>query len=110
MSSQPGLRNAEAARRRARLFVGQVGGHLGEHVQAVVGGTITVTVRAAGDRVHVEVTDDGGPTAPRMRRDDDLAEAGRGLRLVEAYSLIWDYHRDGTRLVTWFECVAEPLP
>ena len=74
------------------------------------GGTITVTVRSAADRVRVEVTDDGGPTAPTLRCDDDLAEAGRGLRLVEAYSLMWDYHRDGTRLVTWFECVPEPLP
>ena len=73
------------------------------------GGTITVTVRSAADRVRVEVTDDGGPTAPTLRCDDDLAEAGHGLRLVEAYSLMWDYHRDGTRLVTWFECVPEPL-
>jgi anti-sigma regulatory factor (Ser/Thr protein kinase) len=73
------------------------------------GGTIAVTVRATADRVRVEVTDDGAPTAPAVCRDDDLAEAGRGLRLVEAYSLMWDYYRDGTRTVTWFECEAEPL-
>jgi anti-sigma regulatory factor (Ser/Thr protein kinase) len=82
------------------------------------GGSITVTVRAvtAGSgagRIHVEVTDDGGPTAPTLDHDDglddDLAEAGRGLRLVEAYSSIWDYYRDGTRTVTWFECEPEPL-
>ncbi|HUA29006.1 MAG TPA: ATP-binding protein [Streptosporangiaceae bacterium] len=73
------------------------------------GGIITVTVRTAADRVRVEVTDDGGPTAPTLRNDDDLAEAGRGLRLVAAYALMWDYYRDGTRTVTWFECVAEPL-
>ena len=72
-------------------------------------GSITVTVRATADRVRVEVTDDGGPTAPTLRRNDDLAETGRGLRLVEAYSLVWDYYRDGTRTVTWFECVPEPL-
>ena len=74
------------------------------------GGTITVTFRTAADRVRVEVQDDGGSTAPTLRSDDDLAEAGRGLRLVEAYSLVWDYHQVGTRMVTWFECVAEPLP
>jgi anti-sigma regulatory factor (Ser/Thr protein kinase) len=77
------------------------------------GGTITVTVRAGADRVRVEVTDDGGPTAPMLCPaddwDDDLAEAGRGLRLVEAYSFLWDYYKDGTRMVTWFECVPEPL-
>jgi len=74
------------------------------------GGTITVTVRTTPGRVRVEVQDDGGPTAPTMRCDDDLAEAGRGLRLVDAYALTWDYHQVGTRMVTWFECVAEPLP
>ena len=74
------------------------------------GGTITVTVRTTVGRVRVEVQDDGGPTAPTMRSDDDLAEAGRGLRLVDAYALTWDYHQVGTRMVTWFECVSEPLP
>ncbi len=73
------------------------------------GGTITVTVRTAAGRVRVEVQDDGGPTAPTLRGEDDLAEAGRGLRLIDAYSLSWDYHQNGTRMVTWFECVAEPL-
>ena len=74
------------------------------------GGTITVTVRSAADRVRVEVSDEGGPTTPEMRRDDDLAEAGRGLRLVDAYAFAWDYHRNGSRTVTWFECPPEPLP
>lgn len=91
------------------------------------GGTVTITVRSDADRVRVEVTDDGAPTAPTVRSanythgadytggaDDadgaeDLAEAGRGLLLVEAYSLMWDYYRDGTRTVTWFECLSEPL-
>jgi anti-sigma regulatory factor (Ser/Thr protein kinase) len=73
------------------------------------GGCITVTVRAAADRVRVEVQDEGGPTVPSVRCDGDLAEAGRGLRLVEAYSLMWDYHRNGTGMVTWFECLPEPL-
>jgi anti-sigma regulatory factor (Ser/Thr protein kinase) len=73
------------------------------------GGIITVTVRTAADRIRVEVTDDGGPTAPNICFDDDMAETGRGLRLVEAYSLLWDCCPDGTRMVTWFECVPEPL-
>jgi anti-sigma regulatory factor (Ser/Thr protein kinase) len=73
------------------------------------GGTVTVTVQTAADRVRVEVTDDGGPTEPAMCRDDDLAEAGRGLRLLQAYSLGWGYHRIGPRAVTWFECLPEPL-
>ena len=74
------------------------------------GGQITVTVRISADRVRVEVRDDGGPTAPVLRCEGDLVEAGRGLRLVEAYSLMWDYHQNGTGRVTWFECLPEPLP
>jgi anti-sigma regulatory factor (Ser/Thr protein kinase) len=74
------------------------------------GGTITVTVRTSADCVRVEVQDDGGPTAPTVCCDGDLAEAGRGLRLVEAYSLMWDYYQNGTSRVTWFECLPEPLP
>jgi hypothetical protein len=59
--------------------------------------------------VRVEVQDGGGPTAPTVCRDGDLAEAGRGLRLVEAYSLMWDHYLSGTGRVTWFECLPEPL-
>lgn len=73
------------------------------------GGTITVTVRTAEDRVRIEVTDDGGPTEPAVCRDDDLAETGRGLQLVQAYSLGWGFHRIGPRAVTWAECLPEPL-
>ena len=73
------------------------------------GATITDTVRTDSYRIRVEVTDDGGLTEPSVHHDDDLAETGRGLRLVEAYALILGYYRDGTRTVTWFECVAEPL-
>jgi anti-sigma regulatory factor (Ser/Thr protein kinase) len=74
------------------------------------GGTVTVTLRVAADRILVEVADDGGATAPALRRGDDLAETGRGLWLVDTYSLAWDYHRTATHTVTWFECLAEPLP
>lgn len=73
------------------------------------GGTVTVTLRVAADRILVEVVDDGGATAPTLRRDDDLAETGRGLRLVDTYSTAWDYHRSAARTVTWFECLPEPL-
>jgi len=31
------------------------------------------------------------------------AEAGRGLRLVEALADRWGYERGGGRAVTWFE-------
>jgi anti-sigma regulatory factor (Ser/Thr protein kinase) len=74
------------------------------------GGIITVMVTTAADRVRVEVHDDGGTTAPTLCCDGELAEAGRGLRLVDAYSLAWDYYRNGRGTVTWFECPPEPIP
>jgi anti-sigma regulatory factor (Ser/Thr protein kinase) len=74
------------------------------------GGTIAITVRVGADRVLVEVADDGGTTVPALRHDDGLAESGRGLWLVDAYSLAWDYHRGADHTVTWFECAPEPLP
>lgn len=76
----------------------------------MAGGTVTVTLRVAANRVLVEVTDDGGATVPMLRSDDDLAETGRGLWLVDTYSLAWDYRRSGAHTVTWFECLPELLP
>ena len=38
------------------------------------GGTVTVTLRVAADRVLVEVIDDGGATVPTLCRDDDMAD------------------------------------
>jgi len=73
------------------------------------GGTVTVTLRAGVDRVRVEVADDGGTAVPTLRRDDVQAVGGRGLRLVNACSLAWSYHRGATGTVTWFECPPEPL-
>lgn len=73
------------------------------------GGRITITLRVGTDRVRVEVTDAGGAAVPTLCRDDGLGESGRGLRLVNACSLAWNYHRAADRTVTWFECAAEPL-
>ncbi len=73
------------------------------------GGTVTITVTAAPDRIRVEVVDDGGPTVPTVRSGDDLTENGRGLRLVEAYALAWNYRRSTAGTHTWFECLPEPL-
>ncbi len=74
------------------------------------GGTITVTLRVGADRVLVEVIDEGGDSVPTLRRDGDLAESGRGLRLVNACSVAWGFRQTAAHTVTWFECAPEPLP
>jgi len=77
------------------------------------GGTVTITVLAVLSGIRVEVIDDGAMTFPSVRTDEpeepDLAEDGRGLRLIEALSALWDYFSDTAGTVTWFE-LAEPLP
>ena len=73
------------------------------------GGTVTITVTASPQRIRVEVIDDGGPTVPTVRPGGDLTDNGRGLRLVEAYALAWNYRRSTAGTHTWFECLPEPL-
>lgn len=74
------------------------------------GGAVTLTVTVFSDRVRVEVLDAGGVTLPMLRCSENMDENGRGLRLVDAYSLKWDYHPAETGMVTWFECALDDLP
>jgi anti-sigma regulatory factor (Ser/Thr protein kinase) len=104
------LGGSHPALERATLLASELVTNSVSHSNSrLAGGTITVTVRTAEDRVRIEVTDDGGPTEPAVCRDDELAETGRGLQLVQAYSLGWGFHRIGPRAVTWVECLPEPL-
>jgi anti-sigma regulatory factor (Ser/Thr protein kinase) len=73
------------------------------------GGTIAVTIAVSGNRIQVEVEDDGGSTVPTLRPGDGLDENGRGLRLVDAYSLCWDYRQTATGTITRFECLVRPM-
>jgi two-component sensor histidine kinase len=66
------------------------------------GGTVTVTVRAGGGVVRVEVTHRSGHGAPELRPADRVAEGGRGLGLVAVLPTRWGRRRGG-RTVTWFE-------
>lgn len=96
---------------RVTLLISEVVTNSVNHSNSrLAGGTVTVTLRVGADCVLVEVIDDGGITVPTLRRGDDLAESGRGLRLVDAYSRTWGYQQGVTHTVTWFECGLEPLP
>jgi anti-sigma regulatory factor (Ser/Thr protein kinase) len=70
------------------------------------GQVITITAAASGDAVVIEVTDRSGSTVPALLPDgDDMAEGGRGLRLVDALAFRWGFHRSGDHTTTWFECM-----
>jgi anti-sigma regulatory factor (Ser/Thr protein kinase) len=67
------------------------------------GGTITVTVRAGGGIVRVEVADRSGLGVPRLLPADREADGGRGLWLVAGLAAQWGSWRSEGRTVTWFE-------
>lgn len=79
------------------------------------GGVFTVRVEVReGQWVHVGVQDEGGPTAPRLRRGpsagddlgddlgDDGGEGGQGLRIVGALADAWGVDGGVIGRTVWF--------
>lgn len=77
------------------------------------GGVITVTLIAVPDGIRTEVADSGAAAVPtlcaRPAPAADLPEGGRGLQLVDQLAARWNYCRERTRTITWFE-LACPAP
>jgi anti-sigma regulatory factor (Ser/Thr protein kinase) len=76
------------------------------------GGMVTILVAITPDEIHVAVTDDGGPGEPTLQTavDNEGAESGRGLCLLERLSATWGHHRRGRHLTTWFELSISQAP
>lgn len=55
------------------------------------GGSFTVEIDRDADTVAIAVIDDGGPTEPVAVAAEELAESGRGLRMVSAASARWGW-------------------
>ncbi|MEV5409184.1 ATP-binding protein [Thermopolyspora sp. NPDC052614] len=74
------------------------------HTTAGTDGTIALAVLAVGDAIRVEVADGGAPTTPCLRaQDDEYADGGRGLHLVDLLAARWGFTRDRNGTTTWFE-------
>jgi anti-sigma regulatory factor (Ser/Thr protein kinase) len=54
-------------------------------------------------RLHVEVSDDGGPARLRRRVHHIRTESGRGLQLVRALASRWGVREDPAGRTIWFE-------
>ncbi|MEW2357755.1 ATP-binding protein [Spirillospora sp. NPDC029432] len=65
------------------------------------GGHVTVSFLAGAGVVRLEIADQGGGGAPRLRAPDDNGEGGRGLHVVEALSLGWGSERRDRHTVVW---------
>jgi serine/threonine-protein kinase RsbW len=66
-------------------------------------GQVTVTLLTGDGVLRLEMADQGGNGLPRLRTPEDGGENGRGLHVVEALTLGWGAHGDGTRTVVWAE-------
>jgi anti-sigma regulatory factor (Ser/Thr protein kinase) len=89
----------------AALLVSELAANSVQHsASGRPGATLTITVTTRAGRVRVEVTDDGGPGRPRLRRAPGSdAEGSRGLLIVDALASQWGHEHDGSRATTWFE-------
>jgi anti-sigma regulatory factor (Ser/Thr protein kinase) len=74
-----------------QLVVSELVANAVQHsISGLAGGLITLDVRSIGDQLaRVDVMDDGGLTAPRIRRSRTLDCSGRGLHLVAETALRW---------------------
>ncbi|WP_248963890.1 ATP-binding protein [Sphaerisporangium perillae] len=64
------------------------------------------------ERVQIEVVDEGAETSPCVCRHarGDLAESGRGIRLLRALSDQWGFIEERPRCVVWFALGVHPRP
>lgn len=66
-------------------------------------GMVRLEVRTEPPAVRIEVHDDN-PALPTLGPEDEAAEGGRGLRLVDALASRWGTHRHpGDGKDVWFE-------
>jgi hypothetical protein len=66
-------------------------------------GTLEVGYAVVGNRLRVEVSDDGGPARLRRRIHAVRSAGGRGLELVQALAHGWGVRESSTGRTIWFE-------
>jgi len=88
---------------RAKLLASELVNNAVLHGQ----GTITFRADLDGDRLHVEVIDEGTGFERVVREENGEDLGGRGLRLVESESSRWGLHEGTTHV--WFE-IERPGP
>lgn len=116
------------ARRRIRCELGALGADRGllddvevvisellgnavRHARPIAGGALLVAWRLSGRDVTVKITDGGAPTRVEPQGPGVLAEAGRGLRIVEGLASDWGVvdHVGGLRTV-WARLTVPGTP
>ena len=92
-------------RETVELMVSELATNCVRHVNA----SFQISVERSGDRLHVEVRDEGGGR-PAMRSPSPEDISGRGLRIVDLLAARWGvrYDADAGKTV-WFTLMA-PAP
>jgi len=71
------------------------------------GGTVTLGIRCARERLRVDVHD-GSSSRPVLTNPAAEAEAGRGLVLVNDLATEWDFYRTPMGKVVYFTLAFQP--
>ncbi|RJL24110.1 ATP-binding protein [Bailinhaonella thermotolerans] len=90
----------------AELLVSEIMTNAIVHTESGRGGQVRVSVRPADTGIRVEVEDEGPRESGRPavpRRQEELAEAGRGLLIVRLLAARWGFRAGGNGTTTWFE-------
>ena len=90
----------------AALVVSELFGNAVMHGPA--GGRVLVGYCLWRQGARLVVCDGGGPAAPRLVQGGELAEGGRGLRVVEALAARWGSFRLAGALAVWCD-FGQPL-
>jgi anti-sigma regulatory factor (Ser/Thr protein kinase) len=98
------LARGSDARETARLLVSEtVTSMLDQAPYGRGDGAFEITCVLERRRLHVEVSDDGGPARLRRRVHQVHPGRGRGLQLVQALSSRWGVREDPAGRTIWFE-------
>ncbi|MFC5750321.1 ATP-binding protein [Actinomadura rugatobispora] len=73
------------------------------HSESRFGGKFTLTLMGAGDILRCEVVDEGGPTVPTRREEEELRDNGYGVMLIETLAGRSGHYIESGHLHTWFE-------
>jgi anti-sigma regulatory factor (Ser/Thr protein kinase) len=99
------LARGSDARETARLLVSETVTSMLDQTPSGHGdGAVEVAYAVEGHRLHVEVSDDGGPARLRRRVHHVDPEHGHlGLQLVRAMASRWGVREDPAGRTIWFE-------
>ncbi len=87
----------------ATLLVGELATNAVEHTATGSGGQFDIIIYRDETLIIIAVRDEGSDNAPATRPHDELAEDGRGLRLVERIADRWGCYGNERGRTMWLE-------